>query len=154
MFVNNCITNPTLLPTPPNVCERLIEFAGNVTGEHILVIGHDMPAILADLTCRGAAEVVLLGPNAQPEADTVDLVLVSKIASIDYAIRAVAIARHALVGTGRIALRLLGKPAGGLVDGVTRLLRDHDFSAIRLRNADDSVIACATLSLSGSSTRR
>jgi hypothetical protein len=139
---------------PSRACECLIDMAGDVAGDYVLVIGNDMPGLFDALAHRGAADVVPLHPNSRPDAGTMDIALVTGVASVDYADRAVAMSRHAVSGTGRIAVRALCEPAGSLVDGVTRVLRNHGVGAIRARDTSDSVIIRAVLPLFGTSARR
>ena len=140
---------PRVQPTAPDADDALLEAAGAVIGEHVLVIGHDTPGIVTALACRGAAEITLLGPNARPETDTVDLALVTGIASVGYAQRAIEMARRAMTRTGRTVLRSTSEPDDGLADGIIGALRDHGFSSIRVRAAGDRIIVSAALALNG-----
>jgi hypothetical protein len=137
----------------PETDEALLEAAGPVAGEHVLVIGHDAPGIVAVLACRGAAEITLLGPTARPETESVDVAVVTGVASLRYAQRAVELARQAMTRTGRIVLRSATEPDDGLADGVARLLRDAGFCDMRLRTAGDRIIAVATLPMFGGQPR-
>ncbi len=125
--------------------DALLEAAGPVVGEHVLVIGHDTPGIVAELACRGAAEITLLGPNARAEAATADVALVTGVACVGYAQRAVEAACRALSRTGRIVLRSAAEADDDLADGMTRALRAAGFSRLRLRVAGGRVIASAYL---------
>ena len=129
--------------------DALLHAAGAVTGEHVLVIGHDTPGIVASLACRGAAEITLLGPNARPETETVDLALATGIASIAYAERAITMAHRAMTRTGRIVLRTAVDPDDGLADAITRALRDHGFCAIWVQTVGDRIVVSAASPLYG-----
>jgi hypothetical protein len=154
MPANIHVAHPMPPSVPSQACECLIDMAGDVAGDYVLVIGNDMPGLFDVLAHRGAAEIVRLSPSSRPDAGTMDIALVTGIASVDHADRAVAMSRHAVSGTGRIAVRALCEPAGGLVDGVARVLRNHGFGVIRSRDTSDSVIIHAVLPLFGTSARR
>jgi hypothetical protein len=130
--------------------DALLEAACPIVGAHVLVIGHDTPGIVAELACRGAAEITLLGPNARPEAATTDVAVVTGVACVGYAQRAVEMACRALTHTGRIVLRSAAEADTDLADGITRTLRGAGFSRLRLRIAGDRVIASASLPRLGS----
>lgn len=121
----------------------LLHATGPVVGEHVLVIGHDTPGIVMELACRGAAEITLLGPNARPEAATVDVAVVTGVACVGYAQRAVERACRALSRSGRIVLRSAAEVDEDLGDGIVRTLREAGFSGLRLRSAGGRVIASA-----------
>jgi hypothetical protein len=123
--------------------DDLVHATGPVAGQHVLVIGHDSPRIVMELACRGAAEITLLGPSAQPEAATVDVAVVIGVACVGYAKRAVERACRALNRSGRIVLRSAAEVDDDLGDGMTRTLRDAGFSGVRLRIAAGRVIASA-----------
>ncbi|MEA2741570.1 MAG: hypothetical protein QOH05_4877 [Acetobacteraceae bacterium] len=146
---NNRIAPPVRSFGPACIHECLIDAAGGVAGEHVLVIGNDMPGIIDALAYRDAAEILLLGPRARPGAHTVDIALVSGIASIDDAKRAVAMIRHALSATGRVAARVCCEPTGGVTGSVMRLLRSQGFSAIHVSDAGDNAISAPSCRCSG-----
>jgi hypothetical protein len=142
--------HPALADTWHDPTGGLLAAAGDVAREHVLIIGRDNHGLIDALACRGAAEVVLLGPRARPEPESVDLVLVCEVGSLDYAHRAIALARHALAGTGRIALRITPDAGDDAAPGVCRILRDSGFCSIDARHRPDGTIACAELPLFGS----
>jgi hypothetical protein len=125
--------------------DALLEAAGPVVGEHVLVIGHDAPDIVAELACRRVAEITLLGPNARPEAAATDVVVVTGVACVGYAQRAVDMACAALSRTGRIVLRSAAEADTDLADSITRTLREAGFSGLRLCVAGGRIIASAYL---------
>lgn len=121
----------------------LLDATGPVVGENVLVIGHDTPGIVAELAYRGAAEITLLGPNAQPEAATVDVAVVTGVACVGYAQRAVERACRALNRSGRIVLRSTTDVDDDLGDGIARTLRAAGFFRLRLRTSGGRLIASA-----------
>jgi hypothetical protein len=123
--------------------DALLDATGPVVGEHALVIGHDTPAVVSELACHGATEITLLGPNAQPDAATVDVVVVTGVACVGYAQRAVERACRALSHSGRIVLRSTTEADDDLCDGIAHTLRAAGFSGLRLRIAGGRLIASA-----------
>ena len=136
--------------------DALLHATGPVLGEHVLVIGHDTPGVVMELACRGVAEITLLGPNARPETATVDVAVVTGVACIGYAQRAVEMACRALCRSGRIVLRSAAEVDDNLGDGIAHILREAGFSGLRLRIAGGRVIASACRPRLGAqrSTRR
>jgi len=107
------------------------------------MIGHDTRGIVTELAGRGAAEIALLGPNARPEAATVDVAVVTDVACVGDAQRTVEKACRALNRSGRIVLRSAAEVDDDLGDGIARTSREAGFSRLRLRIAGGRLIASA-----------
>lgn len=121
--------------------DALLHATGPVLGERVSVIGHDAPGIVMDLACHSAAEITLLGPNARPEAATVDVAVVTGIACVGYAQRAVENSCSALSRSGRIVLQSTADVDDDLDDGIARALREAGFSGLRVRIAGRRVMS-------------
>lgn len=121
----------------------LLHATGLIVGERVLVIGQDPPDLVANLACRGAAEITLLGRTAQPEPATVDVAVVTGIACVGYARRAVETACHALSLSGRIVLQSAAEVDDDLGECIARTLREAGFSGLRLQVSGGRVIASA-----------
>lgn len=121
----------------------LLHAAGPVVGERVLVIGHNPTDLVANLACRGAAEITLLGRTAQPEPATVDVALVTDVACPGYARHAVEAACRALSLSGRIVMLSAAEADDNLGGCIARTLRKAGFSGLRLQVTGGRVIASA-----------
>jgi hypothetical protein len=75
--------------------------------------------------------------------------VVPDLISADSAPGIVGHARRALATAGRIVLRCPSDPSGRLMQSVSRVLRLHGFSALRLRRAGMQTLLTAELPLFG-----
>jgi hypothetical protein len=123
----------------------LLQLAGEVGGEHALIIGPHALELMCALLRRGAAEVSLLRHDVRPERATADLAVATEIGSQEQALSAMAHARRALVASGRLILRINADPTGRLAKLVAQMLRLHGFSAVRTRHAGDRTLVTGTL---------
>ena len=117
----------------------LLDCAGDVAGEHAVILGCGSRGsgtleLMCALLRRGTAAVTELRRGERPEPQAAELAIIANTASTEDAIAAVAHARRALGPAGRVVVRVAADASGRLVRQVARLLRQHGFSAIRLRH--------------------
>ncbi len=142
----------TISPTAATAVDSdtaLLQLAGEVGGEHALIIGPHTLELMCALLRRGAAEVSLLRHDVRPERATADLVVATEIGSPEQASSAVVHARRALVASGRLILCTNADPTGRLARLVARMLPLHGISAVRTRRAGDRTLVAGTLACSG-----
>jgi hypothetical protein len=135
-------------PTPATNADpdtALLQLAGEVGGEHALIIGPHALELMCALLRRGAAEVSLLRQGVRPEKATADLAVATEIASPEQALSAMSHARRALVASGRLILRINADPNGRLAKLVAQMLRLHGFSAVRARRAGNRTLVTGML---------
>ena len=138
----------TTRPTPATGVDpdtALLQLAGEVRGEHALIIGPNALELMCAMIRRGAAEVSLLRQGVRPERATVDLAVATEIASPEQALSAMTQARRALVASGRLILRTNADPTGRLAKLVAQMLRLQGFSAVRARGAGDRTLVTGML---------
>lgn len=131
----------------------LLQLVGAVAGEHALIIGKGGLELMCILLRKGAAEVKLLRHGVRPEPATTDLAIATGIDSEERAVTVVAHASRALIGSGRVVLRIAADPAGRLAQKVADLLRLQGFSAVRLRRAGGCSVVAGARPWFGSVTR-
>jgi hypothetical protein len=127
----------------------LVAYAGDVAGEHVLILGHSAPAIMCALIRRGCVAATELGQSDRPEAQSVDLTIVPDVATLDDAALVIRHARRALMTAGRIVLRTAAEPSGRLAQGISSLLRLQGFSAVRRRRDGGRTVVSAELPFFG-----
>jgi len=137
---------PPVAPDPDTV---LLACIGEVAGERALILGCGALDVMCALIRAGATEVTELCRNDRPEPASADLVVVPDLVSADSAPDIVGHARRALATAGRIVLRCQSDPYGRLMQSVSRVLRVHGFSALRLRRAGMQTLLTAELPLFG-----
>ena len=123
----------------------LIAHAGEVANDHVVILGHSAPAIIYSLIRRGCVSATELGRNDRPEAHTADLAIVPAVATLDDAALVIRHARRALMTAGRIVLCIAAGPSGRLARGVSSLLLQQGFSAIRWRRRGGKTVVSAAL---------
>jgi hypothetical protein len=119
---------------PASGDEALLDCAGEVAGEHAVILGTGTLELMCALLRRGTAAVTELRRGERPEPQAAELAIIANTSSAEDAIAAVAHARRALGPAGRVVVRVAADASGRLVRQVARLLRQHGFSAIRLRH--------------------
>jgi len=129
----------------PDPDSALLRLAGEVRGEHALIIGGNDVDLMCALIRRGAAEVQLMRQGVRPERATIDLAVATDIANPDQVQSVMTHIRRALTASGRVILRTAADPTGRLARLVTQTLRLHGFSAVRARRAGDRSLVTATL---------
>lgn len=139
--------------TAPDPDATLLHLAGEVRGEHVLLIGTGALEIMCSLLRKGAAEVKLLRQGVRPEQAVADLAIATEIDSQDRALAAVAHARRALTQSGRLILRIVADPAGHLAQSVAQTLRLHGFSGVRVRRGSTASLVAGALPWFGPFTR-
>jgi hypothetical protein len=135
-------------PTPPVGVDpdtALLQLAGEVSGEHALLIGPHALELMCALLRRGATEVSLLRQGVRPERATADLAVATEISSEEQALSAMTQARRALAASGRLILRTTADPTGRLAKLVAQMLRLQGFSAVRARRAGDRTLVTGVL---------
>jgi hypothetical protein len=75
--------------------------------------------------------------------------VVADVVSAESAPDIIGHARRALTTAGRIVLRCSSDPSGRLAQSVSRVLRLHGFSALRLRKAGTQILVTAELPFFG-----
>lgn len=144
-FPLRVVFSQAVAPTD-NSADRIIGNLRNLEGERALVIGPDTE-IARELVERGCREVTELDDDEWPKQWSVDVVIVSSAATVDSAITAIGLARHALSPSGRILVRTTAEPSRLLCDTIARKLTQHGFSAIRAGRAVARVVFTAELPL-------
>ena len=121
---------PTLPLKPPEPGAVLLDRLGAVEDEdHILVLGGAGPDLMCALLRAGAAQVTHLRSFERPEADSVSLVIVPQVPSLDWLAIALPRIRRALMINGRVAICVDNLPTRQ--NAVRRMLSLHGFTAIR-----------------------
>jgi hypothetical protein len=123
----------------------LISYAGDIASDHVLVLGHNAPAIMWTLIRRGCISVTELGRRDRPDTHMADLAIVPDVATLDDAALVIQHAKRGLTSAGRIVLCTATEPSGGLAQGISSLLEQQGFSVIRRRCNDGKTIICARL---------
>jgi hypothetical protein len=131
----------------------VLQLAGEVRGEHALIIGAGGLELMCSLLRKGAAEVKLLRQGVRPEHAAADLAIATGIDSQDSAQAAIAHARRALADSGRLILRVVADPTGHLAQSIAQTLRLHGFSAVRVRRAGGCSLVAGALPWFGPTTR-
>jgi hypothetical protein len=122
----------------------LIAYAGQVAGDHVVILGHSVPAIMWTLIRRGCISVTELGQRDRPDTHTADLAIVPDVGALDNAALIIRHAKRALTVNGRIVLSTAAEPSGGLAQGISSLLQQQGFADIRRRrNAGKTVVFAA-----------
>ena len=123
----------------------LIAYARDVANGRVLILGYSAPAIMCALIRRGCASATELRQSDRPEAHTADLAIVPDVGALDDAALVIRNAKRALMTAGRILLCMAAEPSGRLLQGISSLLRQQGFSAIRWRRNRGKIIVSAAL---------
>jgi hypothetical protein len=135
---------PAPPPPPPEPGAGLLENLGMIEDEdHILVIGKDGPDLMCALLRAGATQVTHLCPHERPEAGSASLVIVPRVASIEWLASALPAIRRALMANGRLVVSVAAEPAAH--NPVRRMLALHGLTAIRTRSAAGRQVFSAEL---------
>jgi hypothetical protein len=127
---------------PAELGTALIDATGAVEDEdHILVLGGQGPELMCGLLRAGAANVTHLRAHERPEPDSASLVIVPRVASLEWLATALPSIRRALTGGGRLMLRVGGQPT--TQSQIRRMLTLNGLSAIRARTTGDGQIVSA-----------
>jgi len=143
-------TSDAELESDPSMA--LVAYAGNIAGDHVLILGHNVPAIMWTLIRRGCISVTELGQRDRPDTNTADLAIVPHIGALDEAALVIQHAKRALTVTGRIVLCTAAEPSGGLAQGISSLLEQQGFSLVRRRRRAGKTLVSASLPGFGSLT--
>jgi threonine dehydrogenase-like Zn-dependent dehydrogenase len=127
----------------------LLQMAGEIRGEHALIIGSRAVGLMCALLARGAAAATLLRPGVRPERREADLAIVPEVSDPEELSVAVAHARRALMPPGRIILRIVAGPTQRMAQAVVRALQMHGFSAVRTRAVGHCVLVASELPMFG-----
>jgi hypothetical protein len=122
---------PQALPVWPGAL--LLQLAGEVRNEHVLIIGSGALEIMCALLRKGAAAATLLREGRSPKRAMADLAIMTEIGNLDRMAAAIDLSRDALGVTGRIILRIAADPAQRLASAAAGMLRKRAFSAVRIR---------------------
>jgi hypothetical protein len=118
----------------------VLQLAGPVRGEHVLIMGGSALEVMCALQRKGASEVTLLRQGVRPEQHTADLVIAAAVASLEHAASAMAHATRALTESGRIILRTVADPTGRLAQAIARMFRLQGFSGVRVRPTGEGAL--------------
>ena len=111
--------------------DTLLDFAAPVDAGNVLVVGRGAVDVACALIRHGCISAATQHLDDRAERADTDLLIVPEIATIEEAERALHLARHALVPTGRAVLRTVaGKPAA-LSIAIVRLIRGQGLVRIR-----------------------
>jgi hypothetical protein len=111
--------------------DPLLDFTGPVGGSHALVVGAKGSALLCALLRRGCLAATSLRPAERPDGRQYDLLIAPGIGSADCLDHLTAQAARALLPTGRLALRVLGRAGSDLVQATLQMLRLHGFTDVQ-----------------------
>jgi hypothetical protein len=119
--------------------DALLEELKPPPNAHALVIGHDTLDTLCGLIRRGCAEAAELRPDERgcPAPDSVELAVLPDPVSLAEASASVKIARRALTGGGRIAIR---DATGRYRRELVSLLRAQGFVSVCTRYGRGNVL--------------
>lgn len=148
---NNPKPRPHPLPkaTAISPAAALLQAAGEVRGEHILIIGSGALDIMCALLRKGAAAATMLRQGVRPEQRTAELALATGIDTMDHAESAITHARRALTTGGRVILATAVDPTRRLALAVARTLHMQGFSGVRIRTIGDRAVVAGELALFG-----
>jgi hypothetical protein len=124
-----------------------VDSLGAVVGEHVLVLGAGGLDTMCALLRRGCAAVAELRLGRKPEAQSAEMIVAPRIASLAQARQALEQARRALLPTGRVVLRLASDVGDPLALAAARLLKREGFCMLRLRECGGNAVLTAELPL-------
>jgi hypothetical protein len=135
---------PPLPLQPPQPGSSLLDSLGAVEDEdHILVLGGAGPDLMCALLRAGAAQVTHLRSFERPEADSVSLVIVPQVPSLDWLASVLPRIRRALMVNGRVAVCIDILPT--TQNAVRHMLSLHGFTAIRSSRAAGRLVLRAEM---------
>ena len=137
------------LPVEFDPDSLLLTCIGEVAGERALILGRGALVVMCALIRAGATEVTELCRSDRPEPASADLVVVAGLFSTANVPGIIGHSRRALGTAGRIVLRCPSDPSGRLTQSISRVLRLHGFSALRMRRAGMQTVVTAELPLFG-----
>jgi len=134
----------------------LLQLAGPLRGERVLIIGAGALELLCAALHRGATKASLIRQGTSPEERSADLVIVTEAENPARARDAIFRADRALAGSGRIILHIGLDPAQHVLNVIVQTLRMRGFPAVRLRHIGNHavVIGSASAAASFSCARR
>ena len=127
----------------------LVAVLGDVTDEHILILGHGALDLMCVLIRAGCGAITELRQHERPEPRIADIVILPKVGSLDAAATTIGHARRALVPTGRILVRPAADTAGRLAPAIVRTLRIHGFTDVRQHRVGTEALLSAVLPMFG-----
>ncbi len=127
----------------------LVAVLGDVTDEHILILGHGALDVMCALIRAGCGAITELRQHERPEPQIADTVILPGIGSLDAAATIIGHARRALVPTGRILVRIVADPAGRLAPAIVRTLRVHGFTDVCQHRVGTEALLSAVLPMFG-----
>jgi hypothetical protein len=139
---------------PANPDVALLRLAGEVRGEHTLIIGSQAVGLMCALLRRGASTATLLRHGVRPERQDADLAIVAEVNDPEELAVAVAHARRALRPSGRIILRIVAGPMQRTAQAVARALRMQGFSAVCTREVGHCILVAGEVPMFGLMLRR
>ena len=149
MLTHNAAAGAPRAPEPPlqrsEPAAALLEEAGEVAGDHVLVLGNDGPELMCALLRAGALEVTHLNSHERLDGDSATMVIVPWIASVEWLAAALPSITRALLPTGRIVLRTGDDADAATVGRIRRMLVRHGYSRIHLRRGENCALASAEL---------
>ncbi|HWA79565.1 MAG TPA: hypothetical protein VG848_04550 [Acetobacteraceae bacterium] len=123
----------------------LLQLAGPLCGERVLIIGTEALELLCAALRRGAAMAMLIRQGARPEERSADLVIVTEADSPARTLEAILHAGRALAGAGRILLDIGRDPAQPFLNAIVHALRRQGFSTVRLRHIGNRAIITGSI---------
>jgi hypothetical protein len=132
------ILEPPNTNSPRTAGDAILEELKPPPNAHALVIGHNTLDTLCGLIRRGCAEAAELRPDDHgPAPDSVEIAVLPDPASLAEASASVKIARRALTGGGRIAIR---DATGRYQRELVSLLRAQGFVSVCTRYGSGNVL--------------
>jgi hypothetical protein len=131
----------------------LLAAIGDIVGERAVILGQGAVDVMCALIRAGAPEVTELAHSARLDANSVDLMVVPNVASLDQAEATIRQARRALASAGRLVLRFPNDPAAHLARKTGQHLRLQGFSIVRQKRIGTQTVLTAELPLFGSSAK-
>jgi hypothetical protein len=122
----------------------VLQLAGPVRGEHVLIMGANALEAMCAIQRKGAAKVTLLRQGTRPEQHTADLVIAAAVASLEHAASALVHATRALRESGRVILQMAADPNGRLARSVAEMLRLRGFSGVRVQPTSEGTLVVGT----------
>jgi hypothetical protein len=133
---------------PPEPAARLVDRLGAVANEdHIVILGGGDPELMCDLLRAGAPRVTHLCAHERPEAGSASLVIIPRVASLDWLASALPAVRRLLAADGRVVVFAGG--SGAAQTQVRRMLTLHGFVPTRASQRTDPRVLSAEVPMFG-----